>query len=37
VTQGYISQLEAGIKKIGAKAAIRLTEALGGPVTELLG
>jgi len=38
VTQGYISQLEAGTKKeIGAKVALRLAEALGVPVTELLG
>ncbi len=38
VTQGYISQLEAGTKKdIGAKVAVRLAEALGVPVTELLG
>jgi transcriptional regulator with XRE-family HTH domain len=38
VTQGYISQLEAGAKKdIGAKVAVRLAEALGVPVTELLG
>ena len=38
VTQGYISQLEAGTKKgLGAKVAIRLAEALGVPVAELLG
>ena len=38
VTQGYISQLESGAKKeIGAKVAVRLAEALGVPVTELLG
>lgn len=38
VTQGYISQLEAGTKKdIGAKVALRLAEALGVQVTELLG
>ena len=38
VTQGYISQLEAGTKKdMGAKVALRLAEALGVPVTELLG
>jgi transcriptional regulator with XRE-family HTH domain len=38
VTQGYISQLEAGTKKeLGAKVAVRLAEALGVPVTELLG
>ena len=38
VTQGYISQLEAGAKKeIGAKVAVRLAAALGVPVTELLG
>ena len=38
VTQGYISQLEAGTKKdIGAKIAMRLADALGVPVTELLG
>lgn len=38
VTQGYISQLEAGTKKdIGAKVAVRLAKALGVPVTELLG
>lgn len=37
VTQGYISQLEAGTKKeLGAKVALRLAEALGVPVTELL-
>jgi transcriptional regulator with XRE-family HTH domain len=37
VTQGYISQLEAGAKKdIGAKIALRLAKALGVPVTELL-
>ena len=38
VTQGYISQLEAGTKKdIGAKVAVRLAKALGVPLTELLG
>jgi transcriptional regulator with XRE-family HTH domain len=38
VTQGYISQLEAGTKtEIGAKVAVRLAAALGVPVTELLG
>lgn len=38
VTQGYISQLEAGTKKdIGAKVAVRLAKALDVPVTELLG
>ena len=38
LTQGYISQLEAGTKKdIGAKVAVRLAKALGVPVTELLG
>lgn len=38
VTQGYISQLEAGTKKeLGAKVAIRLADALGVSVTELLG
>ena len=38
VTQGYISQLEAGTKKrIGAAIAIRLAAALGVSVTELLG
>ncbi len=38
VTQGYISQLEAGTKKeLGAKVALRLADALGVPVTELLG
>ncbi len=38
VTQGYISQLEAGTKKeLGAKIAMRLADALGVPVTELLG
>ena len=38
VTQGYISQLEAGTKKeMGAKVALRLADALGVPVTELLG
>ena len=38
LTQGYISQLEAGKKKdIGAKVAVRLAKALGVPVTELLG
>ena len=37
VTQGYISQLEAGAKKeLGAKVALRLADALGVPVTELL-
>jgi transcriptional regulator with XRE-family HTH domain len=37
VTQGYISQLEAGTTKdIGAKVAVRLAKALGVPVTELL-
>ena len=38
LTQGYISQLEAGTKKdIGARVAVRLAKALGVPVTELLG
>ena len=38
VTQGYISQVEAGTKKeLGARVALRLAEALGVPVTELLG
>jgi transcriptional regulator with XRE-family HTH domain len=38
VTQGYISQLEAGTKtELGARVALRLAEALGVPVTELLG
>jgi len=38
VTQGYISQLEAGTKKeLGATVALRLATALGVPVTELLG
>ena len=38
VTQGYISQLEAGTKKeLGAQVASRLADALGVPVTELLG
>jgi transcriptional regulator with XRE-family HTH domain len=38
LTQGYISQLEAGTKKdIGAKVAVRLAKALCVPVTELLG
>jgi putative transcriptional regulator len=38
VTQGYISQLEAGTKKeLGAKVAVRLAEALNVSVTELLG
>ena len=38
VTQGYISQLEAGTKKeLGAKVALRLADALGVPVTQLLG
>jgi transcriptional regulator with XRE-family HTH domain len=38
VTQGYISQLEAGTRREpGAKVAIRLAKALGVPVTELLG
>ena len=38
VTQGYISQLEAGTKKeLGAKVALRLADTLGVPVTELLG
>jgi len=38
VTQGYISQLEAGTKtEIGARVAVRLAKALGVPVTELLG
>lgn len=38
VTQGYISQLEAGTTKdIGAKVAVRLAKALDVPVTELLG
>ena len=37
VTQGYISQLEAGAKKdIGAKVAVRLAKALNVPVMELL-
>ena len=37
VTQGYISQLEAGTKKdIGAKIAVRLASALDVPVTKLL-
>ena len=37
LTQGYISQLEAGAKKdIGAKVAVRLAKALGVPVTKLL-
>ena len=37
VTQGYVSQLESGAKKeIGARVAVRLAEALGVPVTELL-
>jgi len=37
VTQGYISQLEAGTKKeISARVAVRLAKALGVPVTELL-
>jgi transcriptional regulator with XRE-family HTH domain len=38
VTQGYISQLEAGTKKeLGARVALRLADALGVPVTGLLG
>ena len=38
VTQGYISQLEAGTKKeLGAKVALRLADVLGVPVTELWG
>ena len=38
VTQGYISQLEAGTKnELGARVALRLADALGVPVTELLG
>ena len=38
VTQGYVSQLEAGTKKeLEAKVAVRLADALGVPVTELLG
>jgi transcriptional regulator with XRE-family HTH domain len=38
LTQGYISQLEAGMKKdIGAKVAVRLAKALEVPLTELLG
>ena len=38
VTQGYIAQIEAGsIKELGAKVALRLADALGVPVTELLG
>jgi transcriptional regulator with XRE-family HTH domain len=38
VTQGYISQLEAGTKKeLGAKVALRLAEALNVSVAELLG
>lgn len=38
VTQGYISQLEAGERQdIGAKLAVRLAKALGVPLTELLG
>jgi transcriptional regulator with XRE-family HTH domain len=37
VTQGYISQLEAGTKKaLGGRVAVRLAGALGMPVTELL-
>jgi transcriptional regulator with XRE-family HTH domain len=37
VTQGYISQLEAGTRKDpGVKVALRLAQALGVPVTELL-
>jgi transcriptional regulator with XRE-family HTH domain len=37
VTQGYISQLETGmIQDIGTKVAVRLANALGVPVTELL-
>ena len=37
VTQGYISQLEAGtIQDIGTKVAVRLAKALGVPVTDLL-
>ncbi len=38
VTQGFISQIEAGIRKnISARVAVRLAKALGVPVTELLG
>jgi len=38
VTQGYISQLEAGTRKeISARVAVRLAKALRVPVTELLG
>lgn len=38
VTQGYISQLEAGSKReISAKVAVRLADALGTTVAELLG
>jgi transcriptional regulator with XRE-family HTH domain len=38
VTQGYIAQIEGGtIKELGAKVALRLADALGVPVTELLG
>ena len=38
VTQGYIAQIEAGsIKELGAKVALRLADALGVPVRELLG
>ena len=37
VTQSYISQVEADTKKeLGARVALRLAEALGVPVTELL-
>lgn len=38
VTQGFISQLEAGIRKdISAKVAVRLAKVLDVPVGELLG
>jgi transcriptional regulator with XRE-family HTH domain len=37
LTQGYISQLEAGAKQdIGAQAAVRLAKALAVPVKEML-
>jgi len=37
VTQGYVAQIEAGsIKELGGKVALRLADALGVPVTELL-
>ena len=37
LTQGYISQLEAGAKKdIGAKVAVRLAKALGVHVVSFL-